>query len=458
MLEFKQKFRFYKQEKSFYSKALLIAVPIIIQHLISIGLNIVDTLMIGRVGVLELAAVGAANQIYFIFTTICYGIFSGAAVYTAQYWGVKDIRNIRRVLGIDYMVAFFMAFFVISCVEIFAPQILWLFARDTLVIALGTQYLRIACLSYLFTAMSFAISYNCRSIQNLKVPTIINAIALSINTVLNYGLIYGNFNLPKMGVQGAAIATVIARSIEIFVLLIYIYNHREHPLAGKITELFSFNQSMFKKVMKTAVPVVISEGGWSIATTITFIAYGILGPSALAVVQVASVVNEFFQSLFFGVGNAAAVMLGEELGRNQLKKAESYSQSFLRILFVMNVVITLILILIRGGIAELYQFDTVTTEMLMNTLFVWALFLTPKMIVYVLVCGILRSGGDTHYTMLLDLAGNWLLGIPLAFLGVLVFKLPLHFAVGLSSLNEIVKAVIFWKRYKSKRWIRMLID
>lgn len=447
-----------RPDKKFYQKAVYIAVPIIIQHLVSIGLNIVDTLMIGRVGVFELAAVGAANQIYFIFTTICYGIFSGAAIYTAQYWGAGDIKNIRKVLGIDYVVAICMAIFVIGLTEIFAPQILWLFARELEVIKLGSQYLRIASISYLFTAMSFAISYNSRSIQNLKIPTIINAVALSINTGLNYSFIYGNFGFPELGVKGAAIATVIARSVELFALMLYIYHDRAHPLAACRKELFSFDRAMFQKVMKTAVPVVIVEGGWSIATTITFIAYGILGPAALAVVQVASVVNEFFQSLYFGVGNAAAVILGEELGKNNLKNAERYSQSFLKIVLLMNAGITILVILIRGEIADLYQFDALTTDMLLKTLFVGALFLTPKMIVYVLICGILRSGGDTKYTMLVDLSGNWLFAIPLAFFGVVVLKLPLHLAVGLSSLNEIVKAAVLWQRYCSKKWIQMLID
>jgi len=399
MLTFLQRNTCFRQEKGFYRKVLYIAIPIVLQNMISIGLNIIDTLMVGRVGVLELAAVGAGNQIYFIFTTICYGIFSGAAVYTAQYWGVKDIKNIRKVLGIDYVVAIFMALVVSFCVWIFSPDILWLFARNTAVIELGSEYLRVACFSYLFTAVSFAINYNCRSIQQLKVPTIINATALLINTILNYGLIYGNLGLPEMGVKGAAIATVTARILETIVLLAYIYHHPEHPLAGQMNELFSFSRTMFKKVMKTAVPVVLSESGWSIATAITFIAYGILGASALAVVQVASIVNEFFQSLFFGIGNAAAVMLGEKLGRGETGKAESYSQTFLRILFVMSVAITAFLILIRGGIADLYQFDAMTEELLMHTLFVWSLFLGPKMIVYILVCGILRSGGDTQFTM-----------------------------------------------------------
>ncbi len=449
--------KYLHQESGFYRKALFIAVPIVLQNMISIGLNIIDTLMVGRVGVLELAAVGAGNQIYFVFTTICYGIFSGAAVYTAQYWGVKDIKSIRRVLGIDYVVALIMAGAIVSLVWLFAPHILWLFARDTAVISLGSQYLRIACFSYLFTAVSFAINYNCRSIQKLRVPTLINAIALLINTVLNYGLIYGKLGFPEMGVRGAAIATVIARVLETFALLTYIYTNKEHPLAGKLQELFSFNRALFKKVMKTAIPVVISEGGWSIATTLTFIAYGILGPSAFAVVQVASVVNEFFQSFFFGVGNAAAVMLGEALGRGETEKAESYSRSFLSVLFVMSVIVMVFLISVRGGIAGLYQFDTLTSELLLSTLLVWSLFLGPKMIVYVLVCGILRSGGDTQYTMVFDMAGNWLIGVPLAFLGVLVFHLSLPMAVALSSFSELVKAVIFWKRYKSKKWIRVLI-
>ena len=296
-------------DRNFYRTVLMIAIPIVIQNLISIGLNMADTIMIGKVGVDELAAVGTANRLYFIFSTLCFGIYSGAAVYVSQYWGVRDIKNIRRTFGIDILLGTGMSLFFTALALFFAPQILSLFTRDARVIELGGQYLKIVAISYFFTSMSFAINFNSRAIHQLKVPTIINMLALFINLGLNYVLIFGKFGMPKLGVRGAALATLIARVIEFALMVTFVYSNSEHPLAGKPKELFSFDKEMFRRVLKTSLPVIISEGGWSIGNSVYYIAYGMLGASALAVVQVASTINDLFQSVFFGIGNASAVMI-----------------------------------------------------------------------------------------------------------------------------------------------------
>ncbi|WP_216858908.1 MATE family efflux transporter [Bacilliculturomica massiliensis] len=442
----------------FYRKMIMIAFPVMLQNLISIGLNLIDTLMIGRVGVDELAAVGAANQVYFIFSMTAFGIYSGAAVYTAQFWGAQDISGIRKVVGIDFAVGGTMALCFTVGAFFGAPHILWLFAKDPEVIAYGTQYLRLVCFSYVFTALSYVLSFNSRSIQRLAGPTCINAAAMLVNTVLNYGLIYGNLGMPRLGVRGAALATLIARITEFSVLIIYIYHDRSHPLAASFKELTSFGSDMFRKVMKTALPVVISEGTWSIATSAYFIAYGILGASALAVAQVASVVNEFSQSIYFGLGNAAAVMIGEKLGQGRTDEVEMDAKRVLNIVMVMNFIVTLALISVRGPIASFYRFDGATTELLKSTLFVWALFITPKMFEYLLICGILRAGGDTRFCMVVDVLGNWLVGLPMAFAGVTLFHFPLPLVVAMVSSADILKAIICWYRYKQKKWICVLVD
>ena len=183
-----------------------------------------------------------------------------------------------------------------------------------------------------------------------------------------------------------------------------------------------------------------------------------LGASALAVVQVASTVNDLFQILFFGIGNASAVMIGNELGRRNEDKAYSYAVVFLKMTFAINLVMSVALFLSRGMVINIYDFDQETNIMLANTLAVYAIYMLPKMFTYVLFCGILRSGGDTRFCMLLDLLGVWVIGVPLAFLGVLVFHLPLHIIVAMVFFEEWVKLYFSFKRFKSKKWAHTLID
>ena len=190
------------EKRVFYKKMLLIGIPVVFQNLVSIGLNLIDTLMIGMLGEQELAAVGAANQVYFIFTVSLFGLFSGAAVYTAQYWGAQDIGGVRKVLGIDYLIGFCLRADRQRCGLCLRAGHHLCFSEDDAVIDFGVDYIRIACFSYVFSGVSMAVSYNSRAIQNLKVPTIINVAALGVNASLNYLLIFGIGIFPHMGVKG----------------------------------------------------------------------------------------------------------------------------------------------------------------------------------------------------------------------------------------------------------------
>ncbi len=445
-------------DKQFWMTMLTIAIPIVLQNLISIGLNMADTVMIGKLGVDELAAVGTANRVYFIFSTINFGIYSGAAVYVSQYWGVRDIPNIRRTFGIDILLGFAVSVFFTLAALLFAPQILTLFTREPNVIELGCRYLRIVAISYLFTSMSFAINFNCRAIHRLKIPTAINAIALAVNLVFNYLLIFGKFGMPKLGVEGAALATLIARIVEFILMFLSVYTNDAHPLAGKPKELFSFSKEMFRRVLKTSLPVIVSEGGWSIGNSVYYIAYGMLGASALAVIQVASTINDMFQIFFFGIGNASAVMIGNELGRRNEEKAHAYAGIFLKMTFAVSLVAATGLYCSEGLVINFYDFDSATNQLLASTLTVFAIYMLPKMFTYVLLAGILRSGGDTRFCMMLDMVGVWLIGVPLSFIGVLVFHQSLPVVAAMVFFEEWIKMVLALLRIKSRKWAHTLIE
>lgn len=444
-------------KKQFIKGILVIGLPIIFQQVIALSLNMVDTFMIGSVGVNELAAVGASNKIYFIFSIVCFGIFSGSTIYVAQYYGVKDIKSIRKVMAIELVIAFLLCCIVMLFTFTFKEDILSLFSNDPEVIALGSSYLNIAFLTYLPVSISFAFSFNSRSIHRIKVITMMSASAIIINTFLNYCLIFGNLGFPTLGVQGAAIATLIARCIELALILLYIYTGKDHPLAVSMYDFKHLDFTLMKKIIKTGIPVVLSEGSWSLGITTCFIAYGLIGTSALAVVQVASSINDVFQCVFFGLGNACAVMIGNELGKNNKDVAYLYGKIFILLNLCLCVIMTIALLLIKGPLTEIYQYDLETTTLLKTSLTVYALYITPKMMSYVNICGILRSGGDTKYCMIWDIVSIWGFSVPLAFLGVLVFKFSLPIVIAISFSDEIVKTIATLHRFFSKKWIHNLI-
>lgn len=444
-----------QENRLFYRQLLTVGIPVLIQNLIAVGLNLADTIMVGKVSANALAAVGAANQVYFVYSVILFGIFSGAAVYTVQYWGIKDLVSLRKILGIDYVMCLALTVPVVIVAFFASPALMGLFTDDPEVIALGGDYMRIACFSYLFSGMTFVITYNSRAIIMLKVPTVINGGAILINVFLNYCLIYGNCGLPEMGVKGAAIATLIARVIECLSMYSYVYLSKDHPLGARFSEFMGFGKELYKSVMRTAVPVMFNEGCWALSVSMVFAAYGKIGPAALAIVQVANTITEFLQTAYAGVSNASTVIVGQALGQGKVEHAVIYSKRIMTMAWILNVVMTLLLIFIREPIAMIYDFDAETTELLLSSMFVFAVAITPKMLTYVIICGILRAGGDTFYCMVVEAGLNLLLQVPLAYISVLVLGLPLPVAIAVVASSDVIKAVLCYRRYYSRKWINI---
>ncbi len=441
--------------RNFYRKLMMVGIPMVIQQVIAVTLNLADTIMVGKVGENALAAVGAANQIYFIFGVVLFGVFSGAAVHAVQYWGIRDIVSLRRIIGIDYTVCLALAVPVIFFVYLTAPFLIGLFADEAEVITLGTDYLRIACFSYLFSGLTFVIAYNSRAIQDVTVPTIINGCAILINITFNYLLIYGKCGFPKLGVEGAAIATLLARVLECIAMHLSIYLRKEYPLKAKLCELLSYSKDLFVTVMKTAIPVIITEGLWAVSVSCIFAAYGKISASAFAVSQVAVTVTDFFQTVYFGLGNASAVLLGEVLGQGKKKLTYQYSRNILKVTWVLNVIMTAVILFMRTPIANIYNFTPETTGMLMKALLVYAFAMTPKMLSYMMICAIFRPGGDTMFCMYVDVACNIGLQVPLAYSSVLLFDLPLHWAMAAVASADVLKIFICYYRYFTKRWMNV---
>lgn len=445
-----------QDNRFFYAQMLSITIPVMLQQLVMVGLNLVDTIMVGKLSEKALAAVGAANQVYFIYSVVIFGIFSGAAVYAVQYWGIKDVANFRKVMGIDYMMCFAITLPTILIARLFGEQLVGLFTDEPEVIALGVQYINIACLSYIFSGVSFVITYNSRSVAILKIPTTISMTAVFMNVCLNYCLIYGKFGFPDMGVRGAATATLIARICECAAMLSYIYIFsKEHPLKAKLSELTHIEKEMFVKVMKTASPVIGNEGIWAISTSVVFAIYGQISAAALAIVQIANTVTEVFQTLYAGMSNASAVIIGKALGRGEVELSYKYAIKMIKLTFLFNVFTMTLLIIAIWPIARIYGFEPETTDMLIKSLLVFAAAQLPKMLVYVLVCGIIRAGGDTMWCLIVEFVFNFCLQIGLAFFAVNILGLPLYLAIAVVMISEVVKSVLCIQRVLSRKWMNV---
>ncbi|MDH8677242.1 MATE family efflux transporter [Fusibacter bizertensis] len=447
----------YKKNTAFYKMLFTISIPIVIQNLISSSLNLVDNVMIGQLGETLIASTGLANQIFFIMTLILFGGNSGISIYIAQFWGKKETDKIKSVLSLGLIFALFVSLIFFMVGFFFPSQVLGLMSQDPEVVKYGTQYIQIVSISYIITAISFTFGFSSRSVGNPKLPMKASVISLLINTGLNYVLIFGHLGFESMGIRGAAIATLIARVVELIIILSGIY--RTMPvLAISIKNFFTIEKEIVKKVGKTALPVIFNEAFWSLGMTVYALVYARIGTEAVAAVMITNTVNSIFMVVGFGLGNASSVMLGNTLGAGEIPKAIEYNKRFLALSILCGIVIGLAITLTAPLIVKnLYNLTEESYALTIHTLKVLALFMSFKFYNTIIIIGTLRSGGDTLYSMLLEITCVWLIGVPLAFIGAFVLKLPVYYVVALVNIEEIVKLFLGLPRLLSNKWAKRLV-
>lgn len=445
--------KFYK-DKLFLKSMLSIAIPISLQNLITSSLNMVDTLMTSSLGQSSIAAVGLANQIFFFYILIIFGISTGSSVFISQYWGKKDISSIRKVLGLAIFISTLVGV-IFTMSAVFFPEFLMkIFINIPETVRLGSEYLRIVAFSYIITAISFVISIGLRSTGNANIPLKISIVSFSSNTIFNYIFMFGKLGLPALGVKGAAIGTLLARIIEISLLLYAVYSSRG-PLAGTVKELFGWNKEFVNKYLKTTSPVILNEGFWALGQVMYSIAYAKIGEEATAAIQVVTTIQNVFFVIFRGLANSSSVMIGNKIGQGEEKEAYDYAINFLIISSLLGIIFGLGMIVSSDLTLKIFRnLDIGLHDTAKSIMLVMGLVFFIKTFNATVIVGVLRGGGDTTFSMFLEIGSVWLIGVPMAFIGALILKLPVYFVVALVSLEEIVKAIISIPRVVSKKWIK----
>ena len=424
----------YKKDKDFYRRLFIIALPIVIQNLITSSLNMLDTMMIGKVGELELASVGIANQYYFLYSLLANSIPIGSGVLIAQLWGKKDTLNIKRTLSrsLFYNIILTLGFMILGLS--LPGKIMSIFSNDPTVINIGIDYLKIVVISYLFTSITFTFASGLRSIGNTKLPMWGSFIGLIVYGVFNAILIFGLFGAPKMGIKGAAMATLIARIVE-FIIVVGIVYIKVDVLKLRFKDMLELPKSISTTLNKVTLHIFLNESCWAFGNITYTAIYASIGTSAAASIQICSTVMNLFMIVAFGLANAGVVIIGNEIGANREEEAISASKK----ISSLSVKISIVL-------AAQY------------ILYIYALVIVFKVYNAVMIVGILRGGGDTTYGSILQGLTLWLIGIPLAAFATFVLKLPVYFVVMFATVEEIIKLLLMMRRFKSFKWIKNMVN
>jgi putative MATE family efflux protein len=439
-------------DRVFLSKMLKIALPVIIQNFISSFLNMIDTVMVGRLGEIEIAAVGIANQYFFFFNMFLIGTGAGCSVFISQFWGKRDIPNIKRILGVG-MISIFVVASVFMAVGYISPKgIITLFNNDYAVIDLGSRYLKIVLLSYIFTGITFLYSFSLRAVGNASQPMLISVAALICNGILNYALIFGKFGAPVMGVEGAAIATLIARVLEAVLLGASVYL-RKSVLAASLKELTNFGFSYIIKSYKTILPVILNDICWGLATLVYAAVYGRMGTQSVAVIQICNTVNHLFLVGAFGISSAAQVMIGNSIGAGEESQGRDYARRFSILSVLLGLALGAFLAAVSPLILNAFNVSEAVRGNAQIILYIISAVFVIRVLSIMYIVGILRGGGDALSAFLLEGVTMWFIGVPLTILGAFVLRLPIYAVYSLAVIEEAAKCIASVMRVRSGKWI-----
>jgi len=442
-------------KKNFYRQLITLALPITIQSLILSSINMADVFMIGQLGDTAVASLGIANQIVFLLTTLLVAISGGASIFSAQYYGSGDYHKIKYVLSISFWVSMLSAliFFIGG---FFFPEALGSFyTGDTEVIGISSKYMKIVALSFVATGISSVFSVFLRSIGESRLPMIASSISLLVNITLNYLLIFGNYSFPQLGIEGAAIATTIARTVECLIIFISVYA-KKSILAIKPREYFAWDPSIARAFSYTAGAVIVNDIVWALGQTTYSVIYGRISTPALAAINIENSIERLAYVGIIGFSSAAAVMIGQKIGEGREDLAYEYGMRFYKLALVLSITTSGIIFIFSKNLIGLYKVDENVFNLAHQALLAFCVIFPLKSISLVKIVGVLRAGGDTAFAMRANLGALWGVGIPLAAAGAFIFGLPLYIVYLMAAFEEIVRVPFGLMRFFSKKWIKNL--
>ena len=455
-------FKKYFGDMGFWRVALKLAFPVAMQNLLTSSFILVDTIMVGQLGDLSLSAVGMAGQFGWFLNMITFGMCSGAAVFISQYWGAKDTAGIRRTYGIAVVSVCLISalFFVIGL--LFPEGVVRIFNREPDVVEAGAAYLRIACWSYLATGVNMVFCIVLRSTENVKLPMYVSLVTTVLNAFMDYGLIFGAFGMPEMGIRGAALATVISAWAGP-VLILAVSAIQRNMLISPIKELFGFNKRSIAEYYEKATPVIINETLWGLGTLLFSVIFANLGYQYYAAVTIFRTFENIAFVFFIGLCNASSIMVGKNVGAGHIKRAVEDSRRFVLFVSLCSVLTGVLIIIFRFQLASVFNLSgSITQETLKLTaslLLVYGIELPMRNLPYILIVGTFRPGGDTKIGMKLDLLSLWLCSVPLTTLAAFVFKLPFIAVFAIMYIAEdYLKVILCVKYYFTYNWLRPVTE
>ena len=440
--------------RNFYKTLIAVAAPLVLQQLITTSVQLVDNVMVGKLGEQAIGSVSVVNQLYFVVILITFGAMGGAGVFSAQYFGSKDFDKLRQTFRFKVIIGFMVALLSFIIFTFFGEGLISLFTSNPTTIQGGLDYLNIVKWSAFPWIISVAISNTFRETGVTKPLLYISIVAIVVNTLLNFILIFGLFGFPALGIVGAAIATLIARVIE-FSLMLILLERKGQIFNSKLFEIFKIDKKVLAGIVIMAIPLTLNEALWSSGQTVFLHAYSTRGDSALAALNITGAISQLVFVTFGGIATAVAVLVGNTLGKGDLQEAKDNSKKLIAFSVFIAAIAGIILFILSFFILDLYDVAESTKQTAAFNIRVNALFI-PVYSFNVALYFTLRAGGDTKSTMMIDSGYMWVVPVPIALALAYFTNLPVTLMFLLVQSLDIPKMAFGLARYRKEHWVKNL--
>ena len=456
--------RKYIGDKAFYKLVFSISFPIMVQNGLTNFVNLLDNIMVGQLGTEQMSGVAIVNNLIFVFFLMNFGGLSGAGIYTAQFYGNKDDEGIRNTFRFKLWLGLFIVLVTGALLLLFGGDFIQLFLNSSAdggdleaALSYGLDYLGIILL--MLPAVSFSQVYisTLRECGQTVVPMVAGIVAVLTNLVLDYVFIFGKLGLPAMGVKGAAFATVIARYVEMLIVLVWaVKNSDTHTYFKGIYRTLRVPWDLTKKLLKSGLTIMMNEGLWSVGIVILAQAYSIRGLNVVAGQSIASTIGNIFNIVFIALGDAVAIIIGQLLGSGDMKKAKDYDNKIIATAVLSSVVIGSLLFLVSGLFPQLYNTNEHAKMLATHFIMVQAVFMPKDSFLHTSYFTI-RAGGKTMITFLFDSVSTMLISVPVAFVLTRFTALGAPTVFAIVHAADIVKCMVGYIMIKNNIWMKNLV-
>jgi len=433
----------------------MIALPIAFQNLLTYAVNLMDSIMVGVLGEIQLSAVTVANQPFFLFMMFMSGLSAGACVLIAQYWGKGDRTTISKIIGIVIKIAFLLGITVSAIVWLSPQMVMRLYTSEDRIIEYGVEYLRIVVFSYVPFAITYGYLTCLRSVERVRIAVVTYSISFCTNVLFNYMFIFGKLGAPAMGVAGAGVGTVIARMTELFIVLFYsrVMETRARLSWRNITRNEKW---LLRDFVRIVVPALVNQMIWAVGASVHNAILGRVSISAVATVSIVSTVFQTVTVFIYGASSATQVIVGKQIGENKIRAARRSANWLVAANVLIAAVTASVFLLLKDRIMGFYTVTPETWEALTGTMIVTAAVILIFSVNMACIVGVFRGGGDTKFAMYLDIFAVWCVAIPLGCVGAFVWALPIPLVYFLLRSDELVKAILCLFHLRSGKWLKIV--